>query len=158
MNRVVRSAPQYPVRNPPVNHIPQLSILDPIALHERPTETFRMTVWSNTSCLYNSQWNKRRETQIDVSQCKPKGYMKHTTSPWVMLCMHSGSWIFSIRALNFRIAECAACPSRRWGLYSHYAYSIKKRHLAHRSSYVYAFFMWNKRLGLLNFWFTWTWP
>jgi hypothetical protein len=47
--------------------IPQLSILDPIVLHERPTEPFRMRldrVWSNTSCLYNVQWNKQRETQI----------------------------------------------------------------------------------------------
>jgi hypothetical protein len=36
MTWVVRSAPQYPARNP------QLGILDPIALHERPTEPFRM--------------------------------------------------------------------------------------------------------------------
>jgi hypothetical protein len=63
MTRVVRSVPQCPAKNPMVNHT-TTSILDPIALHERPTEPFRMRVWSNTSCLYNVQWNKGRETQI----------------------------------------------------------------------------------------------
>jgi hypothetical protein len=62
MTRIVRSAAQYPARNPLENHT--TSILDPIALHEWPTEPFRMRVWSNTSCLHNVQWNKRRETQI----------------------------------------------------------------------------------------------
>jgi hypothetical protein len=53
MASVVRSAPQYPARNPLVNHA--TTILDPIALYERPTEPFRMRVWSNTSVLYNVQ-------------------------------------------------------------------------------------------------------
>jgi hypothetical protein len=65
---------------------PNKSIFDPIALHEGPTEPFRIRVWSNTNCLYYVQWNKRRETQIGshTSGEFSQGIEGHYVQPWLL--------------------------------------------------------------------------
>jgi hypothetical protein len=66
---VVRSAPQYLARNPLVNHT--TSILDPIALHEQPTEPFRMRVWSNMMRVQITHPNKEEPKQLSNSFPQP---------------------------------------------------------------------------------------